>query len=108
MFINGAVCSTKYRLAAERFVSVAAYNVEQTNILIVFFREQIRSTGAPIILGRRPSLSAHESESMLRTYLVCRERERERERERATSKRHVGVADSVLTEILIPQRLSCY
>jgi hypothetical protein len=31
----------------------------------------------------RPSLAAHESESMLRTYLICREqRERERERER--------------------------
>jgi hypothetical protein len=38
--------------------------------------------GAPIILGRCPSLSAHESESMLRTYLVYREK-RERERERA-------------------------
>jgi hypothetical protein len=41
--------------------------------------------GAPIIVGRCPSLSAHESESMLRTYLVCREkqeRERESERER--------------------------
>jgi hypothetical protein len=39
--------------------------------------------GAPIILGLCPSLSAHESESMLLTYLVCREKqERERERER--------------------------
>jgi hypothetical protein len=28
-------------------------------------------TIAPIFLGRCPSLSAHESESMLRTYLVC-------------------------------------
>jgi hypothetical protein len=42
-------------------------------------------TGAPIILGRCPSLSAHKSESMLRTYLVCREKqERERARERST------------------------
>jgi hypothetical protein len=31
--------------------------------------------GAPIILGRCTSLSAHESESMLRTYLVCREKQ---------------------------------
>jgi hypothetical protein len=37
---------------------------------------------APIILGRCPSLSEQESESMQRTYLVCREKqERERERE---------------------------
>jgi hypothetical protein len=43
--------------------------------------------------------------SMLRSYLVCRERGRERE----TSKRHVGEAHSVLiTAILLPQRLSCY
>jgi hypothetical protein len=28
--------------------------------------------GAPIIFGRCPSLSAHESESMQRTYRVCR------------------------------------
>jgi hypothetical protein len=32
-------------------------------------------TLAPIIPGRCPSLSAHESESMLRTYLVCREKQ---------------------------------
>jgi hypothetical protein len=45
-------------------------------------------TGAPIILGRCPSVSAHENESMLRTYLVCRkERERERERERGQTAR---------------------
>jgi hypothetical protein len=36
--------------------------------------------GAPIIPGRCP-LSAHESESMLRTYIACREKQRERERE---------------------------
>jgi hypothetical protein len=36
-----------------------------------------------MILGRRPTLLAYESESMLRTYLVCREKqEREREREK--------------------------
>jgi hypothetical protein len=29
----------------------------------------------PIIFGLCPSLSAHESESMLRTYLVCREKQ---------------------------------
>jgi hypothetical protein len=34
---------------------------------------QVRPIIAPIFLGRCPSLSAHESESMLRTYLVCRE-----------------------------------
>jgi hypothetical protein len=33
------------------------------------------SIGSPIFLGRCPSLSAHESESMLRTYLVCREKQ---------------------------------
>jgi hypothetical protein len=49
------------------------------------------STGKPIILGRCPSLSGHESESMLRTYLVCREeqegeRERERERNKQTAR----------------------
>jgi hypothetical protein len=33
------------------------------------------SIGAPIILGRCPSLSAHKCESMLRTYLVCREKQ---------------------------------
>jgi hypothetical protein len=43
----------------------------------------LEGIGAPIILVRCPSLSAHESESMLGTYLVCREKqERERERER--------------------------
>jgi hypothetical protein len=30
---------------------------------------------APITLGQSPSLSAHESESMLRTYPVCREKQ---------------------------------
>jgi hypothetical protein len=60
------------------------------------------------MLGRCPSLSAHDSESVLRTYLVCREKQ-ERGRERETSKRHVGEAHSVLaTVILLPQRLSCY
>jgi hypothetical protein len=49
------------------------------------------SIGAPMILGWCPSLLAHESESMLRTYLVCREkqerkRERERERNRQTDR----------------------
>jgi hypothetical protein len=65
-----------------------------------------KSIGVPIIFGRCPSLSAYESESMLRTYLACREK---RERERETSKRHVGKAHSVLiTANLLPQRLSCY
>jgi hypothetical protein len=54
----------------------------------------------------KPLIFSHESESMLRTYLVCREI---LERERETSKRHVGEAHSVLTAaILLPQRLSCY
>jgi hypothetical protein len=45
-----------------------------------------------------PSLSAHESESMLRTCL-----------QREASKRHVGEAHSVqITVILLLQRLSCY
>jgi hypothetical protein len=64
-------------------------------------------TGASIILGWCPSLLTYESESMLRTYVVCREKQ-QREREK-TSKRHVGEAHSVLTTaILLPQRLSCY
>jgi hypothetical protein len=46
----------------------------------------LKGIGALIIFGRWPSMSAHENESMLRTYLVCRESERERE----TSKRDVG------------------
>jgi hypothetical protein len=68
-----------------------------------------QSIGAPIFFGRCPSLSAHESESMLRTYLVFREKqERERERERETTKRHAGEAHSALTTaILLPQCLSC-
>jgi hypothetical protein len=62
--------------------------------------------GAPIIFGLCPSLLAHESESMLRTYLVCREKQ---ERERETSKRHVGEAHSVLTTvILLSKGLNCY
>jgi hypothetical protein len=68
------------------------------------------STGVPIILGRCPSLSAHESEFMLRTFLVCRKKQdRKRERERETSKRHVGEAHSVIiTAILLSQHVSCY
>jgi hypothetical protein len=55
-------------------------------------------TGAPIILGRCPSLSAHESESMLRTRL-----------QRETRKRHLGETHSLLiTAFLLLQRLSCY
>jgi hypothetical protein len=66
------------------------------------------TVGAPIILGRCPALSAHESESMLRTYLVCREKQ-EREGGGETSKRHVGKAHSVLiAAILLPQCLSSY
>jgi hypothetical protein len=61
-----------------------------------------KRTGAPIILGRCPSLSAHESESMLRTYLVCRGKQ-ERQAN-GTWEKH-----SLLTAaILLPQRLSCY
>jgi hypothetical protein len=33
-----------------------------------------KSIGAPILLGRCPSLSVRESESILRTYLVCTEK----------------------------------
>jgi hypothetical protein len=51
----------------------------------------VKGIGAPIIFGRCPSLSAHERESMLRTYLACREK-LERERGRETSKRHVRKA----------------
>jgi hypothetical protein len=42
-----------------------------------FLKEENRRmfTGAPIMLGRCPPLSEHESESMLRTYLVCREKQ---------------------------------
>jgi hypothetical protein len=54
--------------------------------------------GAPIILGRCPSLTARES--MLWMYLVCREK-RERERERETSKRHVGKAHCILITAIL-------
>jgi hypothetical protein len=73
--------------------------------------EYRNSIGAPIILGRCPSLSAHASlwyDTDL-TRLQKETTERETERERETSKRHVGDAHSVLTTtILLPQRLSCY
>jgi hypothetical protein len=63
-------------------------------------RQNAICIGAPITLGRCPSLSEHESESMLRTHLVC-------SLHRETNKRHVGEARSVLTAaILLPQRLS--
>jgi hypothetical protein len=46
-----------------------------------------RELCAPIILGRCPSLSAHESESMLRNYLICKEKqERKRERNKQTAR----------------------
>jgi hypothetical protein len=60
----------------------------------------LRSIGSPSILGRCPSLPAHESESMLRTLSRL---------QRETSRRYVGEAHSLLiTAILLPQRLSCY
>jgi hypothetical protein len=58
-----------------------------------------RDTGAPILPGRWPSLSAHESESMLRTYLVCRVRQANGKWEKHSV---------LITAILLPQRLSCY
>jgi hypothetical protein len=57
-------------------------------IILIIHRPVVGIIGAPIILGRCPSLSAHENESMLRTYLVCREKqdtERERERNKQTT-----------------------
>jgi hypothetical protein len=57
------------------------YSLVDTNIFVTLTilapncRICYNSTGAPIILGRWPSLSAHESESLLRTYLVCREKQ---------------------------------
>jgi hypothetical protein len=66
--------------------------------------------GAPIILGRCPSLLAHKSESMLWTYLVCREKqERERERRkqtaRARSTQCINNSDPVtsMSELLLRQ-----
>jgi hypothetical protein len=50
----------------------------QHNLLILKHASSTANTfihyggiGAPIIFGRCPSLSAHENQSMLRTYLVC-------------------------------------
>jgi hypothetical protein len=64
-------------------------------------------TGAQIMLGRCSSLSAHEGESMLRTYLVCRERERERERQtaRGRSTQCTNISDPVTatSELLLRQ-----
>jgi hypothetical protein len=77
-------------------------------------RDPLQIIGSPIILGLCPSLSAHESASLLQwvyaTNLSRLQREtRETESERETSKRPVGEADSVLiTAILLPQHLSCY
>jgi hypothetical protein len=71
-----------------------------------------RCIDAPILFGQRPSLSAHEGESMLRTYLVCREkqeRQREREREkqiaRAKSTQCTNNSDSIAStsELLLWQ-----
>jgi hypothetical protein len=42
---------------------------------ILWFRRFTDRIGAPIIFCRRPSLPEHESESMLRTYLVCRQKQ---------------------------------
>jgi hypothetical protein len=49
--------------------------------------------------GRCPSLSEHESESILRTYLVCREKQAN------CSLRSTQCTNN---RILLPQRLSCY
>jgi hypothetical protein len=86
-------------LSSNFTVSCSCLTVRNVASVDVVVRTE--SVGSPIILGRCPSLSAHESESMLRTYHVWRERE--------TSKQHVGESHSVLiTAILLPQRLSCY
>jgi hypothetical protein len=49
-------------------------------------------------LGRCPSLSANESESMPRTVSSAERNKRERERERETSKRDLGEAHSLLKQ----------
>jgi hypothetical protein len=55
--------------------------------LVLLWNEPTACIGPTIILGRCPSLPAHESESMLRTYLVCREKqERERQRDKQTAR----------------------
>jgi hypothetical protein len=64
--------------------------------------------GAPIMLGRCPSLSAHESESMLRTYLVCREkqergREKQTARERSTQSTNNSDPITSTSELLLRQ-----
>jgi hypothetical protein len=54
---------------------------EEGRVLSVYITTLVRCIGEPIIFGRCPSLSAHESEAMLRTYLVSRKKQ-EREREK--------------------------
>jgi hypothetical protein len=62
---------------------------------------------APIFLGRCPSLSAHESESMLRTYLFCWENIR-----RLAAGKQLVHGNStqylLITAILLAQRLTSY
>jgi hypothetical protein len=53
-------------------------------------KDKNHSIGAPIIFGRCPSLSAHGSESMLRTYLAAERNKRERDREREREKQSNG------------------
>jgi hypothetical protein len=87
--------------ALGRACSTHGCNEKSTQIIFEKPKRKIRlrSIGAPIILGWCPTLPAHESESMLRTYLVCREKQAN-----GTWEKH-----SVLkTAILLPQHLSCY
>jgi hypothetical protein len=59
--------------------------------------------GAPIILGRYPSLSAHERESVTNLFRLQREKERERQANDTWEKHNV-----LITANLLSQRLSSY
>jgi hypothetical protein len=108
-YVKMVALRTKIRVTqrlATSYTNSKSLKKPEVRASIVMVKEGEGSIGAPIILGRCPSLSAHESESMLRT--LSRLQRETRERERQTSKRHVGEAHSVLTTaILLPQRLSC-
>jgi hypothetical protein len=62
-------------------------------------------TGALIILGRCPSLSAHESESMLRTYLVA-ERNKQMVHGRSTQYTNISDPNTLTSELLLRQIVS--
>jgi hypothetical protein len=75
-----------FRQQTRRMATKQSESATRTQPLLPYTRSRVSSStknrenqtdiDAPIILGRCPSLSTHESESMLRTYLVCRKKQK--------------------------------